>query len=262
MCLRGNGLTGWVEWSMARAVPVALLCVLAVLPAAAEFPEESLPALETAKQKVAEGQWDEAIDAYAEHLGKLTTRDFRDKKTFNWILDAYEKAAPEGKPDYQPFWKIVERKLPRDRSKADPVVTWRLHMVLAEIALRVKDSSEAAKQLELAIDRYPDVAYSEPDTQSRLQHLYNTAAFLKAEKKVEDGEDYLVKSLREDPRFVYPYLRPWREFYAEAGTPERFAGLLERILEAYDAKIKEADSDRADTLAHYRRLIAEEAEQP
>jgi len=198
-----------------------------------------------------------AIDAYTEHLRKLTTWDFRDKKTYDWILEAFEKTTPEGKPDYQAFRQSVRAKLPRPKAKADPISTWRLHLLLSRVAGKQGNEPEARQELQLAITTYPDVAYPEQETQSRLQHLYNEAALARAKEDPVAGEEILVQGFLKDPRFLYVYLPPWKEFYASINTPEKYDALIQRIIAACDQKAQRFPA-HSDALTHYRRLYAEE----
>lgn len=249
-------MKGWHVLLVAGAVLAAPVL------ATAELPPEAVHPLEVAKALVGGGDWSGAINAYADHLSKLTTRDYRDKKTFQWILDAYEKQAPESGPDYEAFKDILKAKLPKStRDKADPVLTWRVHDLLARIAKRQDKAEDARKALEKAIETYPDVPYGEPAAQSRLQHLYNEVALMRAEDDLAGAEAYLLGAFLKDPRFDFVYLPPWRALYESAGTPEQYQAWVTRVIEAYDKKIKEVPA-KADMLHHYRWLLQQELPPP
>lgn len=224
------------------------------------LPEEARHSLEMARTLVAAGDWSSAIEAYADHLKYLTSRDFRDKKTFEWILEAFEKAG--GPPtDYEPLKAVVKSKLPSGRSKPDPIMTWRLHYLLARIAQREGNVKESETRLQLAIDAYPDYLYSMPEKESFLQHLYNELALSKAKVDVDAAEKFFLDRFVKDPRFDYLHLPPWKSFYDSAGTSERFSTLCGRAVEAYGKKA-EAFPAKADMYTYYQRRLAGEAESP
>jgi hypothetical protein len=220
-------------------------------------PETPKP-LDTAQACVEKGDWSGAIDAYAAYLRGLTTRDYRDKKTFAWILEAFEKQAPDGKPDYEAFKQVIRGKLPKYRGeKGDSIQVWRLHLLLADIARRQNNPDEAAKETGIAIDWYPETAYGDPATQSRLQHLYNEAALARAQADPAAGETYLLDKLLRDQRFDFAYLPPWRAFYETKGDPAAYPAFVRKVIDTYDQKIKRYPA-KSDMLTHYRKLTEEE----
>lgn len=227
-----------------------------------ELPPEATHAMEMAKALVGGGDWSGALNAYADYLGKLTTRDYRDKKTFRWILEEYERQAPQGKPDYETLKAVARAKLPKSsREKADPILTWRLHLLLADIARREGKDAEYRQALERAIAAYPDVAYGEPAKQSLLQHLYNEMAFQRAREGIPAAEGYLLDAFLEDPRFDFVYLPPWRKMYEEAGTPELYEAFARRVVETYEKKAERYPA-KADVLNHYRWALEQQLPEP
>ena len=220
-----------------------------------QAPTETPQPLDAAKACVANADWAGAIDAYANYLRGLTTRDFRDKKTFSWILEEFEKKAQGSAPDYEAFKQVVKAKLPKTREKSDSLLAWRLHALLAEIARRQGNADEDAKETGLAIDWYPDTACGEPATQSRIQHLYNDVALARAKADPVAGEGYLLDKLLRDPRFDFAYLPPWQAFYE--GKPDAYQALVRKVIDTYDQKAKRNPA-KADMLAHYRKLAEEE----
>ncbi|MDX9971468.1 MAG: hypothetical protein RBU21_00620 [FCB group bacterium] len=229
--------------------------LLTALAWAQDAPEAAKPKpLDTAKASVDNADWSAAIDAYTAHLRGLTTRDYRDKKTFSWILEAFEKQAQGNPPDYEAFQQIVKGKLPRNREKGDPLLVWRLHALLAEIAARQGNDPEVLKATEVAIDWYPNTTYGDPATQSRLQHLYNDAALLRAKSDPAGGETYLLDEFLRDERFDFVYLKPWQDFYND--NPEAYQDFARRVLETYDQKIKRYPA-KTDLLTHYRKITEE-----
>lgn len=240
--------------SSKRAFAAACAAWWSLLAAAAPEAPPAAP-LDEARAAAESAEWGRALDAYTEHLRGLTTREYRDKKTYVWLLDELEKAAPEGaEVDREPLAEAAEARLSKSGKEADPVTDWRLHHLLAEIAARDGNADEARSHRLEAIKAYPSIVYAEPDKHSRLQHLYNEVARAQAEKDPEAAEKYLLDSFLEDSRFVYVYLPPWRDVYED--EPEKFEAFRLRVLEAYDAKA-EKSPDLADALVHYRRALAD-----
>lgn len=232
------------------------LALLATLAWGQEAPESSQPKpLDVAKACVDNADWSGAIDAYASFLRGLTTRDYRDKKTFSWILEAFEKQAQGNPPDYEPFVQVIKSKLPKTRGeKGDSLLVWRLHALLAEIARRQGNAEEEAREIGIAIDWYPNTTYGDPATQSRLQHLQNDAALLRAKNDPAKGESYLLDEFLRDERFDFVYLKPWQEFYKD--KPEAYQDLARRVVETYAQKIKRYPA-KTDLLTHYQKLTEE-----
>ncbi len=245
-------------WSARAMCVVCGLC--ASVGAWSEIPEEARHSLDMARTLVAAGDWSSALEAYGDHLRHLTSRDFRDKKTFEWILDAFEKSL-EKPIDYEPLKAVVKSKLPSGRSKPDPVMTWRLHHMLARMAQREGNTKEYETRLQLAMDAYPEMHYSMPEKESLLQHLYNELALSKAQTDVDAAEKSLLDSFAKDQRFDYVYLAPWKSLHDNAGTPERYAALRERVIEAYGKKAENLPA-KADMYTYYRRQLAGEIEAP
>src|SRR5688572_30246023 len=202
---------------------IALVTILALAIVA------SADTLEKAQQLAAESKWAEAIDTYGKSLASMNAAAYRDKKDFDWILEEYEKTAGG---DYTAMKKVATDLLAKN--KGQELFEWRLNRLLAQIALKQGDADAQAKALDATIASYNAKVEGEPSKHSSLQHLYNERAMLMAEKDPKAAEDYILKSFKADPRFVYFFGHPWEQFYQEKNQPQAYTQLLQRARRIYD----------------------------
>lgn len=208
----------------------------------AAFPEDSLAPLKEAQRLASEEVWSGAIDAYTDHLSKLSTRNYRDKKTYEWILLEYVESNPN---QLEPLKSLVEGKLTAIGEEADAIRSWRLHQLLSRIAEKEGGAEEQKRQLMMAIKSYPKVRYAEPSKHSKLQHLYNEVALQMAESNLENAEEWFLDNFSKDERFDFVYLPVWKSFYDERDQPERYEVLITKAIVAIDGK-SNASPERSD----------------
>jgi hypothetical protein len=216
------------------------VCIFVGLIAIANIALAQEAPADTAQQRAAAGDWVGAFDSYAKFLRETAVEQYRDKKDFGWILEEFEKKHGDG--DYAPLKKATETSL--DQHKDDPIYTWRLHRLLADIAEKAKDKDALVKELDQTIATYPKKVEGDPSRHSSLQHLYNRRAMLIAETDVDAAETYLLKNFKEDARFVYFFDSPWRELYEKRQTPQRYRDFAKKIVAAYQEKARKSPAQQ------------------
>lgn len=183
---------------------------------------------------VAAGDWGAAIDQGIASLRGVGPDNYRDKKDLQHILDAYESAA-NGSPDYAAFEALVQEKL-EQYGDADEIAAWRLYYLLKETAKRA-GNDEWREYLMEAIRTYPAVEYADPSRYSKLQHLWNELGLDIAERdRIEEAEEGFIEAFRKDERWVYPFLQPWEQYYAEHGLQARWPQFKARVEEVMQQK--------------------------
>lgn len=202
--------------------------------------------------------WAGAIDAYGEELRGISVEQYRDKKDFGWIIDAYAKASPDGAAPgggmWEPLKKIFQQKITQHAD--DAIFAWRLHRGLADIAERAGDAAGEKTELEQAIKAYPVVNDSDPARHSSLQHLYNQYGLLLAKDHVADGVDYVSAKFAADERFVYFFTSPWKQLLKD--QPNQYRDLIKKVLASYDDKAKQ-HPEQGEMLMKYRAELDGEA---
>ena len=196
-------------------------------PAAEPARGEAADPLDRYQAQIAAKEWSAAVDSYLAFLADLTPGQYRDKKDFGGLLDAYAAANPN---DLVGLKTLAADKL--EQHKANDLAAWRLHRLLADVAKREGDA--AAERERAAIDAYPKVDYPEPAKHGSIQHLYNRLAVLTA--AAEGGaaaQELLLKAFASDERYVAFYLPPLKEELGDAWLRRYVAGLTL----AYEKKI-------------------------
>ena len=210
--------------------------------------------------KAAVSRYREEISVRTQRLAGITPGGYRDKKTYSQLVGDVEEGVGDGQPpDYSALREALLGRLEELGGAVDPIATWRLHHALAEIAEKeglLEDAKEAYRD---AIETYPDVRYSAPRKQSKLQHLYNAAALCRARKDVLAGEEFLIDRFSEDDRFLYVFVRPWVTFYEANGHADRLPGLWQRLAQAYTLKAERLPKQEATLLEQYRSELPDRA---
>ncbi|MDD8043333.1 MAG: hypothetical protein PHF14_00915 [Verrucomicrobiota bacterium] len=255
-----------------RLMLFALVPLLGVLPRLGchaveiQLPSEAKYFLQQADTSARKGNVTAAIDSYDQYLKMLTVRDGRDnvQNNYRWILQAeITRARNEGgRADYG---KLMEELTPlatqADEAK-DPIRQWRLHLLMADIALQQDNEERALAEMDAAIAAYPDLFYPDPARQSSIQFLLNYAALTRAQKDMPAAIEWFLETFTKNPVCVYVELEPWENFFKQQGNPERFVGFYERVVHAFQKKLDDpALAPKHDSLRYFMRLFQAGLEQ-
>lgn len=236
--------------------PVATAGFVAESMAGAAMPVSAVPVMEKTKaQERAEmGDYAGAMQAYVQELSEVDPSAYRDKKTFNWIRDIALK-----RKDTLGTLRAAAESLLKNADRDKEMTDWRTHRFLAGLAQSEGDSATRKKELQLAIETYPAIRYSEPSKFSSLQHLYNEMGDILVEEKGFDaGTAYVLEHFAKDDRFVYVFLPPWEERAKKSGETAKLKALARELEAAYEAKETRVPEVRHQ-LDEYRRQLKAEA---
>lgn len=133
-----------------------------------------------------------------------------------------------------------------------PSLPWRVASFRASIAMSGGDTSEARKQLAVAVEAYPAKRVARPSVMSGFQHLVNRRALWLLQ---QDGVSAMIRSivrpLAADPRFRYffgkPYLRA-----LDTAARARTRGALLRALAARAKRFPDDAASIAQQIAEIR----------
>lgn len=129
-------------------------------------------------------------------------------------------------------------KLAQMRSK-DADYGWRVQQLLGHLRWDLGESERAIEHNKKALEMYPAKEYAEPSKHSFYQHLANdTAGMIWESKGVAEAEQFILELFKKSPKFQYFFTHYWQDLYMRKAQPERYEPLVEKVLEAYEAKIK------------------------
>jgi hypothetical protein len=204
---------------------------------------------------VRNGDLPNALVAYEHYIDTLTSRDLRDKMTFNWVLNLVRTDPRQQKqPTLGELRDIVTARMEELDPEAGQDLIWRYNYLLAHIALLEGNQEEANNRMTLAIEGYPSRRYADPGRQSLLPDMYNIASRWHAPENINEAQEFLSNAFLNDPRFNYVELTFWKQYFQKVGNPSAYIRFLERLLGDYQKKI-EAQTEYSDELRHYHQQL-------
>jgi erythromycin esterase len=126
----------------------------------------------------------------------------------------------------------------------DPSLTWRIHGLLSTLARDDHDLPTALREIDAALEKYPDTTVRDPSKQSSFQHLANAKAMILADTAgADEAIRWIAHAFENDARFHYFYAALWVERFS--GDRKSLDKLRQTMAQAHDARAvlfpKEAD---------------------
>jgi hypothetical protein len=76
---------------------------------------------------------------------------------------------------------------------------------------------------------------------------------------VPAAEQYILKSFKEDKRFVYFFGNTWQRFYEQKNHPQAYQKLMQRVRKLYDEKMA-SDAEHRALLQRYGESLSRQLE--
>lgn len=214
-------------------------------------PQDSIYWNQKTQLALRNGDLPNALIAFEHYIDSLTSRDLRDKMTFNWLLNLVRRDPRQTeKPTLADIRDLVSKRKAELNPEEDRDRIWRYNYLLAQIAVLDGRTDEAVTLMLQAIEGYPDTRYADPGRESLLPDMYNIASRWQAPDNINKAQDFISQSFATDPRFNYIELTFWKQYFLQVGNPAAYIRFLERLLSDYQKKM-EAHPEFQDELKHY-----------
>lgn len=133
---------------------------------------------------------------------------YADKVTFGSEYEQWRKATRPSKEQITAMRKNVTDWF--ESQPSDPGLTWRMHDLLALMLAGEGRRKEAHRELDAALESYPETSYAQPEKQSFFQHLVNRKAMLLWDDEGLDAAlAFATQRLATDARCHSFFYLPW-----------------------------------------------------
>jgi tetratricopeptide (TPR) repeat protein len=167
----------------------------------------------------------------------------------------YEKLVEKTNPSPERKQKYYEDALAVLKEHPKPLYKWRVLHLRSAIAADLGKDDLAMRDLEEALDAYPEKDYGDPSKQSFYHHMVNQAAALIWDASgVEAAEDYFLDRLANDAKCEYFFHFWWEKKYQEEGMEDRFPSFTAKVVEAYEQRAENFPAKRERIEEYVARL--------
>jgi hypothetical protein len=173
---------------------------------------------------------------------------YADKVTFGSEYDQWRRATEPSKEQITTMREVVTDWFKSEPS--DPGLTWRMHDLLALMLVDEGRRKEAHRELDAALESYPEKSYADPTKQSFFQHLVNRKAMLLWDDEGPDAAlAFATGRLASDTRCHYFFPLPWIQRLKAEKNAAAWSMVRTAAIEAYERRARtfpaEAEAIRA-----------------